>query len=294
MRISRDFDVYEKVKFDCAKDQDKEVEIIKGYLVDELVFIATNLLRSRGWINHLKLHVDDKEYFFTGREITPEYKKIIRALREAEKAELEIYYSYTGEYDEGPFPLVLFLYQLHREGKTLEGVDLSLYYLDMSEGVDRGHLAIYGERDGKRYAGEVAFKEILEIPEDAEWHVPMSGILIEGVAYPPQNKEAIQEVAERLISIGHLADKDCCEFDIDDESVFINFSSPILYSPEEVYAYAAEASKLEALFIDPETGEGEDIPVTLEFFSDAGDIPRMLSIETKIDGSYVMRMASDE
>lgn len=290
----RDQDVFEKVKFDKSKDKVGEVEITKLYLIRELVSIAADVLRDRSWIFELKVCADGTEYSYSGDEITPEYKKIINAIRTADKAEIELYYTCYGGNNHGPFPLVYFLYELNREGKKPEGVDLSLYTLDLETGGDRGELFIFGKRGEKDYVGEVDLKEVTTLPEKAQWYAPTIAIAIEEEPYPLQNREAIRDLVEHMITIGNLADKMDTQFSIDDKFVSVYLGSPELNSAEEVYAYATEACKLKALLIDPETGEGEDIPVTLEFFSDSDGIPRMLSIQVKPDGNYVMRMASDE
>lgn len=144
--------------------------VCADYIRRQLASLAGLMLLDEAEVGRIQLIADGKEYSFSGKEITAEYKAIIDALWDAEDIDLMAAYEYVWKpesvYDNaGPFDLMTML-------DCFDDLDMDdvLYTAWSHGGFEHGCgvLAAYGTKDGKTFKGPVQFEKAAHVSA-GEW-----------------------------------------------------------------------------------------------------------------------------
>lgn len=204
--------VYYNVKEHISTNNFQD-ETITSAIIDTLVSIGREMLYDRAIIRDLSLHVDGRNYFFEGKEITPEFHKIIRAIESATTMDLVMSYDSVN----CEFSIAEIVSETFKEGPRYAN---NLFYsqynkADCNSGV--GLLSAYGEKNGKFYCGPVELQNSLFV--EGEWYNEDNLITFEGEIKDVLNLEDLKKCVAELSALG--ADVD---FRVDKEeiSLFVN------------------------------------------------------------------------
>lgn len=245
----------------------------------------------------LFVKADDEEYSFSG-DLTPEYKKIINAIKKAEELQITLSYWYEWHLNHRFLSIAPeALSELFKEAPEEILEDASYAYLeydysDISN--DRGQLYAFRIKDGIVQKGEVELKEVSELPDNTSWHAPMATIVVED-EIPGIDKDKFTQIAKELLTMSQHAEyentKDDDYLSLNENKIDFEVKYPELKSPDEVHRYATLAWELyQVLNSNNSEREPHDVPV--EFFSEDNREPRMLSIDVTGKDGYKMYMAS--
>ena len=155
-----------------AADKVTGASICADIMQFNLASLASLVLLDEARIYGLQLTADGREYNFSGKEITPEYRTILSALGEAADIDIVAEYGYYWRdkplyLNVGPFELMDTLDE-HSNEVGWDNVFYSAWHnADYNDGC--GALVAYGVKDGKTYNGVVPFEKVDAVPE-GEWY----------------------------------------------------------------------------------------------------------------------------
>ena len=315
--MSVSYDYFEKLQFNTTESNAEHVATIKNLLEDKLANMVVQMLYDTIGL-HLYVNADGEEYYFSGESLS-RYKDIFNAVRRA--SQLHITFSYWYEWypsdmglNVGPEVLTQFFEEASDE--LLEDTLYAYYVFDHSDGtINRGQLYAYRMKDGMVQKGEVELKEITALPESASWEISPLGVVIED-DFPGIDKQELVRIVNELVKLNDYTNQDLEESNrrynellqaigTDTEGKTYNFhdlsmtgdtinfyvNNMSLGTPEQVHQYAALARELYFLLNQDENAEWIQ-PVPVEFYSEANEEPRILSIDVSGEDGYKMYMAS--
>lgn len=135
--------------------------------------LGAMMLFDRASIYSIKLSADDKEYAFSGKEVTPELHALIRAMMDAnETVELVAEYGYSLtlglDYLQPGFYVSEVVEEELKERPEEAGNLFYSMYHEEDGCVGTGDLVAYGTKDGKQYNGKIEPTEA-DLPDRGNW-----------------------------------------------------------------------------------------------------------------------------
>ena len=255
------------------KDEDSSpVSVMIGQLS---ALAAVMLADDYNAIHRLKLIADGTEYTYSGAEITPAFREILKAMSEAKEIDFLIDYRYVWRfgwqmYDLlGPFVLTEFFEKADEDEDLSNAFYCAWYSEESDEGP--GVLVAFGEKDGKTYSGPVEWKEVSSIPEgiwDENFAAP---ILVESddpidIAQYPEFLETCRE----LNDLGHDT-----FFEYDKEGITFYLNNITMKTQEQKEKYVALCRCLRETA--PENIE--TLIIKGAFLDCSGEYPRIMTVE---------------
>lgn len=275
--------VYYEIKEHLQVADTQEHWIITDLAVSQLCLLGSHILSERTGYVELTAVADGETYCFTGNNMTEDYHKLIRALRNAKSLEIISSYGYFHsvlDADPGPFPMVELLDAIARDNpEELHGMFYSMYNnADCAEGA--GAIAAFGEKGGRLYTGHVAFQNVDAIP-DGHWCTPSTAVCYDTCEPAGSDPDSIEAVCRRM-----------CEFSNGDDltrtvdgtiSFFLN--NLCIKTDEQLKAFL----QLLAQLIDLTDG---NCGLIGELADISGSDVKMLRFDAEADGSYCLQMAA--
>ncbi len=287
------------------RDTNCVVESVRDYILSRLSFIAFKSKVGSAKFFSFDLRADGQRIRFTYEDAIVDFERYLKIIDYADKIDLRWNYELTWrprvvsylrwekELENNPIgPHTLGRYLSTLDDSELDCVSFSYYQTSDCLSGNRGWMFAYGKRAGQVFRGELPLRNVEVLPEKAVWTPPLTPIYIEGHPYPRENKDAILETIEQMVQFADVVEANFVVEDGEDYAV-ITVDHVELKSPQEVHAFAKQASKLYDLLYNPHAEEPEP-PMMLEFCSLAHGEPRMLSIRPVLGDGYTLQMISDE
>lgn len=164
--MSVSYSIMEHLK--VKRNAEDKYSVPVNIMVGQLAALASLMLIEDAQINKMRLVADGREYTFSGGELTPAFRQILKAMENAEELDFSIDYYFIWRagwqmYElVGPLAMMDFFDEPGEE-------DLSNVFYCAWNNADcengPGKLVAYGEHNGKTYSGLVELEQASSIPE---------------------------------------------------------------------------------------------------------------------------------
>lgn len=266
------YEVKEHIILKNVENNESDCYNLKYDIVEAIAQIGYLMLWNHGVVWNLALNADGEDYFFKGREITPDLHAIVRAIGDAKDFELVL------EYDgcNVDFPILEGVEAILNEcPDAAENLFYSMYNnADCSNGA--GVLVAYGKKDGVLYSGIVEPKEV-SAAEDGEWISEDTVVVFDDGVTEEMDVEKIKKCVADFVEMG--ADVDYNESEI---SLYVNYIK---------LASAKDVEKFIAIYNELSSATCGRCGYIAEFSDRSADEVRIMKIDFNADDTTTIRIA---
>lgn len=245
---------------------------LKYDIIEAIAQIGYSMIWENCMVWNLTLKADGKEYFFKGKEVTPELHTIVNAISESK--DIDLLLEYDGVNVE--FPILEGVEDmLNLCPEVAENLFYSLYNkADCENGA--GILAAYGKKDGVLYSGVIKPTEVA-VAEDGEWISEDTVVIFDNDVTEDMDVEKIKKCVADFVEMG--ADVDYNESEI---SLYVNYIK---------LASAKDVEKFIAIYNELSSATCGRCGYIAEFSDRSADEVRIMKIDFNADDTTTIRIA---
>jgi hypothetical protein len=205
----------------------------------QLSLLGALMLQEIAYVDELTLNADGKTYAFSGRDVTPEFGELMRALNTARNLELTMHYDFTTygmngvSQSAGPRTMMQWFDELKDE--EMDGIFYCAWCKVDCNG-DAGNLYAYGNHDGTFHRGEITAKSVSAYPV-GKWYAD-TDVVVDMDGLSPEQVQRIIAICRELNQL--------TEFPEDGQQLSIScipmsYGNPIDFSEDGVSYYMNDA-----------------------------------------------------
>ena len=260
--------------------------VARAYIEEQLAALAGLMVLDQGYVIDLSLKTDGKEYKYEGGEVTPEFKKIISAIENAEELDLIFHYDFVHRHGQElcelaePFQMMEYF---EHPGDDMTGVFYSAWNT-VPDNSENGITVAYGEHDGKKYNGEVEYKEAPEVP-DGEWEDSMYLFCFD---FEKDQNDAVAEITSACNEVKDLFSK----ISVDTFNGEFGFTGTEIGCHDATLHSAEDGEKLIALLKKALSYMKDTDSFEVCFFDTSSDDVRRMEITVNRDGEATILVSA--